>query len=303
LTNNRYLVWLEWPEKCFRVDAEALRHLQTLVPRSSEVVRVRSERAFLKELLHSTHVITWHFRPEWFELAPRLRLVATPAAGHEFVPVSGPKGVTIHFGGYHGKYMSESVAAFMLAWCRGFFLKQPSVWPRTWMSGRCREVAGTKAVILGYGRVGQAIGAKLEALGVEVAGITRHNRGLSRFLRGLSPYSDPDWLICALPGDSGTDKLVDSRFIAKLPRKSVVINVGRGNAIDEPALFAALRSHRLAGAYLDVRASEPVPKLGNRLPEIPPDLDNLVLMPHASAFSPNYIRSCFDELAQEGLLK
>ena len=303
LTNNRYLIWLEWPEKCFRVTAEALRHLQTLVPGGAAIVRVRSERAFLRELPTATHVVTWNFSSDWFVRAPQLKLLATPAAGHEFVPTQGPEGVQIHFGGYHGQFMSESVAAFLLAWCRGFFLRQPSSWPRTWMSDRCRELAGTKAVILGYGKVGRAIGEKLSALGVKVAGITRHNRGFLRLAKGLPPYANPDWLICALPGDSGTDKLVNAQLIAKLPRTCVVVNVGRGNVIDENALFSALRTKRLAGAYLDVRASEPVAKLGNALPKIPEGLDTLVLMPHASAFSPNYIARCFDELAQEGLLK
>lgn len=303
MTNNCYLIWLEWPEKCFRVTAEALRHLQTLVPKGASVVRVRSERAFLRELPAATHVVTWHFHSEWFSVARRLRLVATPAAGREYVPTVAPEGITVHFGGYHGQFMAESVAAFVLGWARGFFRRQPDDWPRVWMSERCFDVAGTKAVILGYGRVGRAIGARLEALGVTVCGITRHNRGLARLLRGASPYADPDWLICALPGDTGTDRLVNARLIAKLPRRCVIVNVGRGNAVDERDLFAALKSRRIAGAYLDVRASEPVDKLGNARPARPPRLDNLVLMPHASAFSPNYIRSCFDELAREGLLK
>ena len=47
---NRYLIWLEWPEKCFRIDAEALRALKDLVPPGSEIRRVRTESAFLKAL-------------------------------------------------------------------------------------------------------------------------------------------------------------------------------------------------------------------------------------------------------------
>ena len=116
-----YLVWLEWPEKCFRVDAEALRTLKGLVPKGSRVVRVRGESAFLRALPKATHAIVWNFKEEWFAQAPRLRVLATPAAGQEFVPTRGPKGVRIHFGHYHGRIMSESVAAFVLAWARGFF--------------------------------------------------------------------------------------------------------------------------------------------------------------------------------------
>ena len=93
-----------------------------------------------------------------------------------------------------------------------------------------------------------------------------------------------------------------------LPKKCVVINVGRGNSVDEGALLAALREGRLAGAYLDVFKQEPTalnPKVGTNgrglaaLESAPP---NLVRMPHSSAFSPRYLKECFRELSRDGLL-
>ena len=313
MTNNVYLVWLEWPERCFRVDAEALRYLRTAVPKGSRVLRTRSEAAFLKTLPKATHALVWNFKADWFAKAPRLKVLATPAAGQEFVPTSGPKGVKIHFGHYHGQIISESVLGFMLCWAKGFFAVREAPqncrdWPRTWLSGRCTDVAGTKAVIVGYGNVGRAISAKLAALGVDVYGLTRHgifhgNRTIEHsnirtFLR------DADWLILALPSTTGTDDFLDAKLIRKLPRKCVVINVGRGNAVDERALYAALRSKRIAGAYLDVRKHEP----SATVLEAPgyvkglADLPNCIVMPHASAFSPRYLRLCFEELKNDGCL-
>ena len=310
---NVYLVWLEWPEKCFRVDAEALRALKGLVPRGARIVRARSEGAFLKALPKATHAITWHFKADWFAKAPRLKVLATPAAGQEFVPTKGPKGVKIHFGHYHGQIMSESVLGFMLCWAKGFFAVREAPrscrdWPRTWLSGRCTDVAGTKAVIVGYGNVGRAIGTKLAALGVDICGLTRHrifhgNRTIEHsnirtFLR------EADWLILALPSTMGTDDFLNAKLIRKLPRKCVVINVGRGNAVDERALYAALKAKRIAGAYLDVRKHEP----SATVLEAPgyvkglADLPNCIVMPHASAFSPRYLRLCFEELKNDGCL-
>ena len=312
-TNNLYLVWLEWPEKCFRVDAEALRALKGLVPRGSRIVRARTERAFLKTLPQATHAITWHFREEWFAKAPRLKVLATPAAGQEFVPTKGPKGVKIHFGHYHGQIMSESVAAFVLAWAHGFFAvrqapKNCRDWPRTWLSGRCTDVVGTKAVIVGYGHVGRAIGAKLASLGVDIYGLTRHgayrNAQTLKHSNTQTILRDADWLILALPSTTGTDDFLDAKLIRKLPRKCVVINVGRGNAVDEKALCKALRAKRLAGAYLDVRKHEPsatvleAPGYVKGLAGLP----NCIIMPHASAFSPRYLKLCFEELENDGCL-
>ena len=311
--NNTYLVWLEWPEKCFRVDAEALRALKGLVPGGSRIVRARTEVAFLKALPKATHAITWHFKSEWFAKAPRLKMLATPAAGQEFVPTKGPKGVKIHFGHYHGRIMSESVAAFVLSWAHGFFTvreapKSCKDWPRTWLSDKCFEVAGTRAVILGYGHVGRAIGAKLAVLGVDVYGLTRHgtfhgNRTIEQS-NNRTILRNADWLILALPSTTGTDNILDAKLIRKLPRKCVVINVGRGNAVDEKSLYKALKAKRLAGAYLDVRKHEP----SATVLEAPgyvkglADLPTCIILPHASAFSPRYLIHCFEELKDDGCL-
>lgn len=307
---NLYLVWLNWPEPCFCARAADIACLKSLAPKGSRVVRVTSERSFLRELPKATHAIVWNFKKEWFAKAPRLKVLATPAAGQEFVPTEGPEGVRVHFGAFHGEIMAESVAAFVLAWSRGFFRPElrEKAWPRSELGSVCSEVAGTKAVVAGYGRVGRAIGAKLEALGVSVAGITRH--GVFEGERKLPPRSlprllaDADWFVMALPSTTGTDGFLSAATLKALPRRCVVVNVGRGNAVDERALYAALKSRRIAGAYLDVRRREPTatvletPGFVQELAELP----NCVLMPHASAFSPRYIRRCFMELKDEGLI-
>ena len=284
--------------------------LKSIVPKGSAVLRVRTEAAFLRALPRATHAIIWNFRKEWFAAAKRLKVLATPAAGRELVPADGPPGVTIHFGGFHGQIMAESVTAFVLAWSRGFFRPElhASAWPRNELSGVCTEVAGTRAVVVGYGRVGRAIGAKLGALGVSVAGVTRHGifadgKKLVRpVLKKL--LASADWCILALPSDTGTDDWLDAGKIAMLPRRCVVANVGRGNAVDEHALFAALKSRRIAGAYLDVRKHEPSatvlesPGFEPRLAT----LDNCIAMPHSAAFSPRYLERCLLELKDEGLV-
>ena len=337
------VVWLEWPEKCFRIDAGALRRLREFAPKGARVVRVRSERAFLRELPRATHALVWNFRSEWFERAPNLKVLATPAAGREFVPEQGPKGVRIHFGHFHGAIMAESVQAFLFAWARGFFRPELKEfpWPRTELSDKCYRVAGTRAVIAGFGNVGRAIGRKLEENGVTVTGYTRHglyfgageedapfstrDRNVASPLLGVrkgdatflsrekrnfstafsSVLSRADWLILALPSTTGTDNFLDAKLIAKLPRRAVVVNVGRGNAVDERALYRALASHRIAGAYLDVRCHEPsatVLEAPGYVPELT-ELPNCIVMPHASAFDAGYLTAFIDELAKEGCLK
>jgi len=86
--------------------------------------------------------------------------------------------------------------------------------------------------------------------------------------------------------------MVNASVLRALPRRAVLINVGRGNAVDEEALARALRSRRIAAACLDVFKHEP---LDARSP-LACDLPNLHRLPHASAFAPEYLPMFFREL-------
>jgi len=288
----KHLLWLNWPIGAFRLDAKSLALYKSLVKGS--VAAVRSEHAFLKALPNATHVVCWEFKKEWFALAPRLRVLATPAAGRELLPTDDelPPGVVRVNGAFHGAIMSETVLACMFAYARGLYWaydrqKEGELWPRSAMSPHCHIVAGTHAVILGYGKIGRAIGAKLEALGVKTTGIGRRNvSSLKEVCRKA------DWLIVALPSDTGTDDIVDAGVFRALPRRAVLINVGRGNAVDEIALARALKGHRIAAAFLDVFKSEPIKK-GEPLSA---DMPGLYRLPHASAFAPEYLSFFFREL-------
>ena len=99
---NRYLLWLNWPEGAFRLNARSLAVFKGLV--RGEVKMVRSERAFLRALPEATHAVVWEFRREWFARAPHLRVLATPGAGRELLPKDGelPPGVVRVNGTFHG---------------------------------------------------------------------------------------------------------------------------------------------------------------------------------------------------------
>jgi phosphoglycerate dehydrogenase-like enzyme len=129
---------------------------------------------------------------------------------------------------------------------------------------------------------------------VEVKGIGRRSIGeLGESLRSA------DWLVMALPGDTGTDDIVSAAELRCMKRTAVIVNVGRGNAIEERALAAALKSRRIAGAYLDVFKKEPLAASS----PLAADLPGLVRLPHASAFAPEYLPMFFREMAAAGWMK
>ena len=299
---SRYLIWLNWPERPFRLSTTDLKLFRALV-HGADVKAVRSARAFLRELPTATHVLCWEFRREWFVKAPRLRVLATPGAGRELLPTDDelPTGVRKFHGGFHGAIMSETAIAYMLAWCRGIYPaygwqksgRKADLWQRVALGERCFTLAGTKAVILGYGRIGHILGKKLETLGVEVKGVRRRN-----VAELPKVVADADWLVCILPSDTGTDDIVDAKLLRRLKRSAVLINIGRGNAVDEKALADALKKRRIAAAFLDVFKKEPLTSAS----PLASDLPGLFRFPHASAFSPDYLTRFFHELAACGAL-
>jgi D-3-phosphoglycerate dehydrogenase len=101
-----------------------------------------------------------------------------------------------------------------------------------------------------------------------------------------------DWLVIACPLTPETRGLVDAGLIAKLPRAARMINVARGEIVDEPALIAALQSGGIAGAGIDVFEQEPVAP-DNPLLTMP----NVLVTPHALCWTDE----CFDAIAREGL--
>jgi phosphoglycerate dehydrogenase-like enzyme len=141
------------------------------------------------------------------------------------------------------------------------------------------------AIVVGLGRIGTEIARLARALGLKVIGIRRSPRRAGdpvdelhppAALPGLLPRCD--WLVIACPLTPETRGLVDAGAIAALPKGARVINIARGEIVDEPALIAALKSGHLAGAFLDVFATEPLP------PDSPLwDLPNVLATPHNSA--------------------
>jgi phosphoglycerate dehydrogenase-like enzyme len=117
-----------------------------------------------------------------------------------------------------------------------------------------RELAGSKALILGQGAIGQAIGRMLQGFGVGTE-IVRRSTGLGWKDR-LGTF---DWIILALPGTAETRGLIGPAELAAMKHDAVLINFARADIVDEPALISALRDKRIAAAVLDVTDPEPWP--------------------------------------------
>lgn len=148
-----------------------------------------------------------------------------------------------------------------------------------------RDLVGQTAVVLGLGSIGSEIARLAQALGLKVIGIRRSPQRAGDPVDELHPPQKlaellprADWLIVASPLTAETRGLLDAGMLARLPPGAHIINIARGEIIDETAMVAALRERRLGGAYLDVFGTEPLPV------ESPLwDLPNVLVSPHNSA--------------------
>ena len=148
-----------------------------------------------------------------------------------------------------------------------------------------RDLKGQTALILGLGKIGREIARLARALGLHVIGVKRTAGRPDDPVDELHPAErlpellpQRDSFIIACPLTAETRGLVNAELIAKLPKGARVINIARGEVVDEPALIAALKSGYLAGAYLDVFEKEPLPA------ESPLwDMPNVIVSPHNSA--------------------
>jgi len=184
--------------------------------------------------------------------------------------------------------IAQTAIMGMLALARGFPRWLVAQRSRQWNPDRKLlppDLNTQTAIVIGLGRIGAEIARLARALGLKVIGIRRSPRRPSdpvdemhppAALPGLLPRCD--WLVIACPLTAETRGLVDASSIAALPKGARVINIARGEIVDEPALIAALKSGHLAGAFLDVFATEPLP-VDSPLWELP----NVLATPHNSA--------------------
>jgi phosphoglycerate dehydrogenase-like enzyme len=171
-------------------------------------------------------------------------------------------------------------------WPRLIAAQREHRWSPLIASGLPRDLQGQTAVLVGWGRVGQEIARLLLAFGLHVVVVRRQAgagaQGVSFVttaeLQTVLPSAD--WLLLACPLTPQTRGLIGAAELALLQPHAGLINISRGEVIDEPALIRALAARELAGAYLDVHAQEPLP------PESPLwDLPNVIATPHSAGFS------------------
>jgi len=270
-------------------------------PRGRVNLHVAAAPTEAAPVIADTEVLyAWGVPPSLYPRAGRLRWLQAMGAGVEWALVPElPDRVTVtRAPGVFGPWMAE----YVLGWCLWITQRveryREAQRRRQWLAELLpARLGGATMVIVGLGDIGRAIARTARALGMRVVGVSRSGRPVREALRVdrvtalARALGEADWVVVVLPLTAQTRGLIGARELAAMRRSAWLINVGRGPVIDEAPLVAALQERRIAGAVLDVFASEPLP------PQHPLwNLDNAVITPHISGPStPEEIAPIFDD--------
>jgi phosphoglycerate dehydrogenase-like enzyme len=230
--------------------------------------------------------------------ASRLRWIHSPAAGvgGMLFPemLASPVAITNSRG-----MSADTIAEHILAVTLAMFRRLPHAFrsqaAREWAQDAIgaeghRSLNGARVLIVGFGAIGSAAGRALTGLGARVTGIKRRvtegrmdGIDLAAPDRLLDLLTTADVVVISAPHTRDTRRLIADREIAAMPPHAILVNVSRGQLIDESALASALAAGKIGGAALDVFNDEPLP------PESPFwTLPNVLITPHTSGFRPDH---------------
>lgn len=269
------------------VNAEQREMLESAAAGEEIVFESNKDQAI--SLLDGAEVLIGNLPPEILrEKGGALRWVQLNSAGTDGYCVPGvlhPECILTNATGGYGLAISEYMVACMFALQKKIPTyvrqKEEHLWKH---AGTVRAITGATVVCWGMGDIGSEFARRCKALGCRVIGIKRRPTVKPDYvdelydanvLADILPRADV--VAMSMPNTSETRKILNENTLALLKDDAIVINVGRGNAVDQDALFQALKNGRLAGAAIDVTDPEPLPA-DHPLWDAP----NLILTPHVS---------------------
>ncbi|WP_336974615.1 NAD(P)-dependent oxidoreductase [Sphingobium aromaticiconvertens] len=225
----------------------------------------------------------FRLEPAWLETMPRLKLIACFTVGYDGVDVGWARshGIAVaHAQDANGEDVADLAIGLIIAHRRGIVEGDHMVRSGGWQPGpkrMTRSLGGARLGIVGLGGIGMGIARRAEAMRMQVGWWGPRPKPDAPWPRAESLIElarESDILVAAPRAFAGNVGIIDARVMAALGPDGLLVNVSRGQVVDEDALIAALRSGALGGAALDVFWEEPT------TPARWVDVPQTVLAPH-----------------------
>lgn len=206
-----------------------------------------------------------HAMAEVVAAATSLRWLNSIYAGLDFLPLDklAERGTVVTNGvGINAITIAEYTVMLMLTHAKGYREVVRAMDRHEWLldSPGKRELFGERVLLLGLGAIGGLVKTRLEAFGMEVVPVRRSGAG-----GALTPdqwrgeLGSFDWVILAVPSTPDTKGMIGAAELAAMRPGAVLVNIARGEVVDQDALIAALGEKRIEAALLDVTTPEPLP--------------------------------------------
>jgi lactate dehydrogenase-like 2-hydroxyacid dehydrogenase len=221
--------------------------------------------------------------PELLDALPNLKVLASFGVGYDAIDVASlsARGVTVtNTPEVLNDAVAEITIGMMIALCREIIPADRHVRDGKWPEGHYKltsQLTGASVGILGLGRIGKRIAELCTGFRMDISYFGRrkqHDQPYRYYADLVEMAAAVDWLVVIAPSTVDTIGIVSRRVMESLGTKGRLVNVARGNLVDEQALVELLVSGGLGGAALDVFVNEP------QVPETLWGLKNVLLQPH-----------------------
>lgn len=268
------------------MDAQQRQTLSAIVP-EAEVVYTAAE-AVTPDQVSQAEIILGNLPIPLLQYAKRLKWLQLNYAGSDNYAAPGvlPEGVILtNASGCYGLAISECMLAGILQLIKRLDQYQRNQAQHIWRNeGAVSSIEGSTTLVVGFGDIGSSFAQRMHALGSTVIGIRRNVTGKPDYISALYQMDALDRLLpladfvsLSLPNSPQTQKIMGAKQFAEMKDSAILVNVGRGSAVDTDALVSALNGGQIGGAVIDVVDQEPLPA------EHPLwDAPHLVLTPHVT---------------------
>lgn len=258
-------------------------------------------RAYPCNLAETEVLVGSPVTPAMIAEAPRLRLVHASGAGYDHIRFDAlPDRVRVCNVFHHERAIAEYVVMTILALDRDLFRQDRDLRRGIWR-GSCvqgpplaTELGGRTLGIVGFGHIGREIARLIEPFGLSLFPLrSQHTRAEFETL-----LAESDFVVVACPLTEATRSLIGAPELARMRPTASLINVARGEVIDEQALYEALRDRRIRSAAIDVWYRYPRDGASCEPSRFPfAGLDNVILTPHSSAWTDRVVALRFRDIA------
>ncbi|GAB2565417.1 D-2-hydroxyacid dehydrogenase [Gracilibacillus alcaliphilus] len=268
--------------------------IQAVVP-NWKVVASKDSESIENELTQAEVVLHWKSAAAsaLLEKNDQLKWIQTWSAGVNSLPLQElqqKRIILTSANGVHAYPISETIFALLLGLTRKIHTYVRQQQEKKWHHGGLElEIHGKTIGILGVGAIGQETAKIAKAFGMKVLGV-RHSGKPDTYVDEMytpnqldNVLRQSDYIVITLPLTEETTHMFDSEQFRQMKDTAFLINIGRGQIINEDAFIKALKNKEIAGAGLDVFETEP-------LPEDSPlwEMDNVIVTPHTAGATEHY---------------